>query len=108
MKFKISGKYVFFLSDIPPNLQLLEPQWKTASLVEDGQVTVGMPRGEKDSLQNRLQDFAQSKGYAIQSPDSFSPVWRNNINWLWVLSILILLSLLLYFIYLYKKRTEKF
>jgi len=75
MKFKKGEEYVFFLSDIPPHLTLLSPSWITASAVEDGQVVVGFPNGEKDSLQDRLKGFADSKNYTIQSPNSTSPIW---------------------------------
>ncbi|WP_054026334.1 hypothetical protein [Bacillus sp. FJAT-28004] len=75
MKFKKGEEYVFFLADVPPNLKLYSPSWITASAVVDGEVVVGLPNGEKDSLQNHLQTFAQSKDYTIQSPNHSSPVW---------------------------------
>lgn len=75
MKFKSGEEYVFFLSDIPPNLRLLSPSWITASKVENGQVVVGYPNGETDSLEDRLKEFADSKNYELQSPHSTSPVW---------------------------------
>ena len=106
MKFVEGSEYVFFLSDIPPNLRLLEPQWITASFVENEQLTVGM-RGEKDPLQYRLQEFAASKGYNIQTPTKNSPIWGADISSIWLIFILIVACFLLYIIYLYRKRTEK-
>jgi hypothetical protein len=88
MKFKIGEAYVFFLSGIPPKLQLLSPSYITAAFVEDGQVTVGLPRGETDSLNNRLQDFAKISGYKIQTPDSSSPIWGEKNKSIWFIIFL--------------------
>lgn len=106
MKFKEGKEYVFFLKDdVPPNLELLSPNYITASLVEDGQVTVGLPRGEKDSLHKRLQYFAQSKGYEIQSPNNASPVWGGNHSLLW--GILVTVATCFILVYFYLKRFKK-
>ncbi|TLS49583.1 hypothetical protein FE782_24655 [Paenibacillus antri] len=106
MKFEPGEEYIFFLRDIPPNLRLLSPSYRTASNVENGQVIVGLPRGETDSLQHRLQEFARISGYPIQSPDRSSPVWsdNNNIAWLWVVFASSILSGIIYFSYKRAKR----
>ncbi|HZG78210.1 MAG TPA: hypothetical protein VEZ72_20320 [Paenibacillus sp.] len=107
MTFEEGSEYVFFLSDIPPNLQLLEPQWRTASLVASGQLIVGMPRGETDALKDRLRQFAEAKGYEIQVPNRNSPVWETGNHWIqWpIFIILVVVGVLLGFIFfLFRKR----
>lgn len=89
MTFKEGEEYVFFLADIPPNLRLLSPSWRTASLVEEGQVTVELSRGKQDDLQRQLKSFAESKGLSIQAPTRYSPVWGGDRGWLWLALLLI-------------------
>ncbi|WP_199616094.1 hypothetical protein [Paenibacillus alkalitolerans] len=103
MKFKTGEEYIFFLSDIPPNLQLLSPSYRTGSLVEDGRVVVGLPRGETDSLQRRLHHFAEYKGYTIQSPKDASPVWGADTRLFWLLSAVIALGTIFGLVFFYRK-----
>jgi len=75
MKFREGASYVFFLKDVPPRLELLSPSFITASLAENGDVIVGLPRGESDSVEERLRRYAASRGYALQTPDANAVVW---------------------------------
>ncbi|WJH35342.1 hypothetical protein N6H14_04675 [Paenibacillus sp. CC-CFT747] len=79
MRFKTGEAYLFFLADVPPRLRLLEPQWRTASPVRNGQVMVRIPHGETATLEERLQSFAALRNVAVQTPDSGSPVWGGTI-----------------------------
>lgn len=113
MKFEAGAEYVFFLADIPPNLALLAPSWITAAPVDSGQMTVTVfyPKDNKDDLHTRLKDYADFKGYEIQSPSSHSPIWGggsgSGSGWHWYAVSLAALSLGLLTIYAYKKRTPK-
>jgi|GEM_PF-648627 len=108
MKFEAGEEYVFFLADIPPNLQYLKPSWITAAHVEDRQaaVTIGYPDDSKDDLMSRLKQYGDQKGYMLQLPDSDSPVWGSESGggWLMYGIILAALSIIAVIFHLYRRR----
>jgi hypothetical protein len=109
MKFAVGKEYVFFLSDIPPNIELFSPTWRTAALVYNKEhVVVENYHGEQDSLDKRLIAFAELKGYGIQKPTKQSPVWGNPFNWFWLVSIIMVICLIIGLAYFYVKRVKKF
>ncbi|HZG85641.1 hypothetical protein [Paenibacillus sp.] len=83
MKFRAGTSYVFFLKDIPPRLELLSPSFVTASLAEDGHVVVGLPRGETEPVAEKLQEYAERKGYALRTPEAGAPVWGEDAFRAW-------------------------
>lgn len=106
MRFVAGSEYVFFLADIPPHLQLLEPKWITASAVDNGQLIVGLPRGETDSVAHRLQQFAEENGYKIQTPARSAPVWgeEGGVNGQVVILIVATVCLILTYVYSRRQR----
>ena len=102
MKFQTNEEYAIFLRDIPPNLQLLAPNYITAAHIDEGNLYINI-QGEKDSIQNQLTQYADYKGYEIKQPTSYSPVWGGKYYVFWiVIATSVMAAITLGSLYLYK------